>query len=133
MILKILKKDTEWLYLDKIKSISVDVPRDFALTSFEDKEKKQKWLEVCGLSTCCNAEDEREIVDSHKHYIDEYIFNHHDILKQAVFDDKGKRNFWGVKILIIIYENGKDYSLATLRNNENIFLLNDKGETIERL
>jgi hypothetical protein len=133
MILKMRRDDTTWVYLDKIRNISVDVSRDYALTILENKEKSEKWIEVCGLSENSDKDSNREICENSKFIVDQYLLEPQEILKQAIFNDKGKRQFWGVKLMAITYQDGSLLTAAALTSNDNIYLLNDDGKTIERI
>jgi len=142
MILKIKKskKGNNWIYIDNINKIDVSIPADFALTQkskLEDEgfefNENDKYLQICGLSENCTLQGKHRVLLDVIMPVDEMILDPEEVLQQHHLDEENDRAYWGIKIIDINFSNGNDLRVACYRNNEDIYLLNNEGKTLERL
>jgi len=137
MILKIRKKEFyDWVFFDGITKVEVSDPNDYAIVQKTDISDKNeyKYLEICGLTENCDKDGRRKIIDSSIFKVDECIWDDNEILSQKGTDDNGDKKYWGFKLLkLSSILSEKPYYIACFRWNEDVYLLNNEGKTIERL
>lgn len=132
MILKIKININSWVYYDDIKKLHSYIPDDYCLTQIQESKEHLKHLEICGLTKASTKDGEREVVESSIMLINEFVLEQKEILDQAMFDGD-KRKYWRVKIFNITDRNDNIKNIACNTWNDDIYLLNDDGKTIERL
>jgi hypothetical protein len=131
MILKIKQDNFDWVYLDKIKRVRVSFPDNYAITQCQDNKDELPYLGIRGLSKDKN--DMGQIVDNSVLSVDEFILNPEDVLQQSMYNEQNIKQYWGVKIIHITDEFNCFKTIACYSWNEDIYLLNNDGKTIERL
>lgn len=138
MIVKYLNNET-WGFIDNVRQATC---RDFNYAEIArqyDAQYARKPNEPYYEDPCEYADGERlpdEIVLSNKAFLaicddipDEGINRH----AENLLDITGVQNNWPAAAILLYLEDCKEYDAMLLVTNQKTFLMNDKGQTIERL
>lgn len=134
MILKIKTGTEDWTFIDSIKSLKVYKPENFGLVvekNDTDIPVGDLIVRVRGLSENMTLDRKRRVNKNSLYAIDEFAFDAEEIISQ--YDENDDDKYWGVIILFVIFNDESNKTIACYSWNEDIYLLNNEGKTIERL
>jgi hypothetical protein len=143
MILKIKKKEGNWIYFDGIKRVDVDCCENYKLTQIipDELEKNgindfrefDRTLGIRELTKNSDKDGRRDIIVNSILHVNEFALDEQEVLKQYHMDEKGRAQYWSVKMLYVYDKLNDMKAIACYSWNDDVYLLNDEGKTIERL
>jgi len=142
VIAKYLNGET-WGYIDNIRqaaSVGLDIRQTVTNydeeRNFKEKEAREKGWPV-EFDICCYADGEEfpdEVKISNKVFLKATEGQSqwgHEVHCENLID--GRKWEYPGSIILLYVEGHKEYDTIALITNQKVFLMNDKGQTIERL
>jgi hypothetical protein len=131
MIVKYLKEGV-WGYIDNIRQAASEDIEPLELAAQYNKEVKEgdrEDLASVGVDVTCIKESNKAFLLATENLDIGGINSHSENLlePQRVMDN------YPAKIIILYVEDHREYDSIVLVTNETVYLMNDKGQTIERL
>jgi hypothetical protein len=135
MIVKYLKNDV-WGYIDNVRqAASKEYNADSLIKQYDDELKKTERPDIAnfiteGKSISPDTYDCNKIFTLIcEEFADEGINRH----SENIIDETGLRECDSVTAILLYVEDCKEYDAILLVTNQPTYLMNDKGQTIERL
>ena len=138
MIVKIRTQETNgWIYLDKVRKI--ETSRDWVRVKNEDGVGDKPYLNKCMLKII-----DPDVVDIGSHIsskeikpigtlvINAAVLKHYDYDVDSDLPISDKDNIYTLLVLDVEYESGISETYV-MRHNNDVYIINDQGKTIERI